>query len=570
MADFSGADVQSIEEALERHRPGAWRRLKAADLEQISALIARAGWSLAVPVGQYAHERVDRLLLIIDRAFPKSEPRVIVPSLKLGEWPHVEKDGVLCLRRTSWGASAGDRAITSTADASSLLNYDEPRRRQEFAREFSAYWAQLLSQTEAGPLFMTLTASGPPTREVFFARLSKGARIILGDNPDSVGRWLDHRGESVDRRVIQKTLLHWLPEPWMPAEYPHKAQNVLAKIDRGALNPFLRPGESLPVLFGATTVSGPVFVGIEMPSVPSKQFRNGFRANHVPGSAVAMFSASQPIHRCRVERVDPSWIHGRDHDPQQALLAAKCVGIIGCGSLGAPVARLLAQMGIGSFVLVDSDELSAANTSRHILGLGYIRQNKAAATRKMLLLDFPQLTGVECFEVRVQSLTDENLRRLAACDVIVSAGIDLAGDAVLDQWRRALTNPPVHVATWVEEYALAGHAVALFGDDSLFARFSPEGVPDFRLTQWPPEAKSLIVEAGCGNSFQPHGVIDLNNSVGMAATLVLDVLAGVLAHTHRRAWLGSREQVIRDGGTPTAGFDASNTVKEFEWATGEG
>jgi hypothetical protein len=570
MVDFSGADVQSIEEALERHRPGAWRRLKAADLEQRSGLMARAGWRLEVPPGQFAVEGVDQLLLIIDRAFPKSEPRVIVSSLKLGEWPHVEKDGVLCLRRTSWGASAGDRAITSIADASSLLNYDESRCRQEFAREFSAYWTQLLSQTEVGPIFMTLTAPGPPTREVFFARLGKGARIILGDNPDSVGRWLDHRGESVDRREIRKTVLHWLAEPWTPADYPRKAQDVLAKIDRGALNPFLRPGESLPVLFGATTVSGPVFVGIETPSVPSKQFRNGFRANHVPGSAVAMFLSSQPIHRCRVERVDPSWIHGRDHDPQQALLAGKCVGVIGCGSLGAAVARLLAQMGVGSFVLVDSDDLSAANTSRHILGLGFIRQNKAAATRKMLLRDFPQLTGVECFNVRVQSLADENLHRLAACDVIVSAGIDLAGDAVLDQWRRGLMNPPVHVATWVEEYALAGHAIALFGDDSLFARFSAEGVADFRLTQWPPEANSLIVEAGCGNSFQPHGVIDLNNAISMAAKLALDVLTGDLAHTHRRAWLGSREEVIRRGGTPTAEFEASNTVKQFEWAAGEG
>jgi hypothetical protein len=65
------------------------------------------------------------------------------------------------------------------------------------------------------------------------------------------------------------------------------------------------------------------------------------------------------------------------------------------------------------------------------------------------------------------------------------------------------------------------------------------------------------------------GVVDLNNSVGMAARLVLDVLTGDLTHTHRRAWLGSREQVFRRGGTPNADFDASNTVKEFEWATGE-
>jgi hypothetical protein len=565
--NFSGADVQSIEEALEKHRPGQWRRLGAAALEQHSALMPRAGWQLDVPAGQFACSSVDRLLLLIDHAFPKSEPRVVSSSLQIGSWPHVESNsGVLCLRRTLWSASAGDRAVATIADAGALLDFDAARRKVEFDREFAAYWGYLVSA--GGPTFMTLTAPQPQSREIHFAKCRNGSRVLLGDDRRVLQSWLEHSGESVKPQDIGKTKLIWLPEPWSPAEFPSRVQDVINRTERGALNAYLRAGESLPVLFGASTASGPVFVGVEVPGGSRQRFRNGFRPNHVPGAAVAMFSASLPVVRCRVERVDAAWVHGRDHNDQQTTLAAKRVGIVGCGSLGAAVARLLAQMGIGNFILVDLDALSSANTSRHVLGSEFVRENKAAATRRMLLRDFPHLTEVECFDKRFQHLPEANLKRLEECDVIISAGIDTTGDAALDQWRSVLTTSPVHVCTWVEEYALAGHAIALFAGDALFDGFSTDGDPTFCLTQWPPDAQTRIVEAGCGNSFQPHGVIELYNSVSMVAKLALDVLTGDVTRSCRRAWLGDRDRLVDLGGRPAAEFSVSNTIKIFAWPNG--
>lgn len=566
--NFSCAHVGSIESALEQHRPGAWRRLGIAELEQHSDLPATAGWHLKVREGQFACAGVNRIHLVIDNAFPTSEPRVIVPSLKLGEWPHVEAGGLLCLIRTARSASAGDRAMGCISYARDLLNFDDARRKQEFAREFAAYWAHNISVSSSAPLFMTLTAPLAGSREIYFARYRKGARVILGENRESLQRWLEHSGENVERGEIRKTLQIWLPEPWAPAEFPTRVQDVVNRVDRAALNPLLRAGESLPVLFGAVTESGPVFVGIDVPGGSPQQFKNGFRRNHVPGVAVAMLTGGHAVHRCRVERADAGWVHGRDHNEQQSTLGAKCIGVIGCGSLGASVTRLLAQMGVGRFILIDSDALTAANTSRHVLGSSFVRENKAAATRRMLVRDFPHLTGVESFESRFQKLADTQFRRLAECDVIVSAGVDTAGDSVLDQWRRALERPPVHVCTWVEEYALVGHAVALFAGDSLFSGFNADGIPAFSMTHWPQAAQTLIVEAGCGNSFQPHGVIDLSNSVSLAAKLVLDVLTGDVTGSCRRSWLGDRKELARLGGTPLAEFDMSNTIKEFAWKNG--
>ena len=566
--DFSGADIQSIEEAFQTHRAGGWRRLDAATLAQHPALLVRAGWHLDVPQGQFTGAPVDRLLLLLGHAFPKSELRVVAPALKLGDWPHVESGGVLCLRRTSWSASAGDRAIANIADACEILDFDEARCKAEFAREFSAYWVHMLSAGSAAPTFMTLMAPEARSREIFFAKYRKGGRVVLADDRASLERWLGHIGEKVERRDIRETRLIWLPEPWTPAEFPLRAQDVFSKAEWGVFNSLLRVGESLPVIFGATTETGPVMVGVEVPGGTNKQYRNGFRPGHVPGAAVAMFTASQSILRCRLERADAAWVHGRDHNAQLAMLARMTVGIVGCGSLGAAVARLLVQMGVGNFILIDSEELTTANTSRHVLGSGYVRENKAVATRRMLLRDFPHLTSIESLPKLFQKLVEPDLGSLATCDVVVSAGIDSTGDAVLDHWRRGLANPPVHVCTWVEEYALAGHAIALFADDSLLAEFTADGMPNFCLTQWPPAARTVIAEAGCGNVFQPHGAVDLNNSVGLAAKLVMDVLIGDVTRSCRRAWLGDRTRLVNLGGAPSAAFNVSNTVKVFAWPDG--
>lgn len=92
--------------------------------------------------------------------------------------------------------------------------------------------------------------------------------------------------------------------------------------------------------------------------------------------------------RTALERVDASWIHGRDHDCDQATLSNKRVAVVGCGALGAAIARLLAEAGLGRFILVDPDSLLPHNTSRHALGQSYLFQNKAQGTARMLKGDF--------------------------------------------------------------------------------------------------------------------------------------------------------------------------------------
>lgn len=565
--DFDGADVAAIESALDAQRPGGWCRLGEKTLAQYLGIGPRAGWRVDVPRGQVALPGIDHFLLLIDSAFPWSEPRVIAPQATADfTWPHVERGGLLCLKRTRYDAGAADRALACLSYACELLNYGERKRREEFAREFSAYWNQKLPEKRPGPLFLSLVVPGSASRDIFYCPQLSVSRIVLADDRESLKRWLRHAGENPADKHLAKTRLLWLDQPPVPAEYPEFGRDVLVLAPDDTLTPLLRAGGALPVLIGAPTETGPVLVGVLLSGASEDELRRGFRSiAKVPLENVARSYAGRAVQRCRVERVDAAWVHGRDNDPSQATLAEKCVVIVGCGAMGTAVARFLAQAGIGRFILVDADRLFPHNTSRHTLGHRFIGKNKAEATAGMLAEDFPHLRAADPFPYSFEKLNASQLKRIAESDLIVSAGIDLSGDAVLDQWRRDLHEPPSHVCTWVEEYAIVGHAVALVGGDSLFAGITSDGIPAFSLTDWPSDAKTVIVEAGCGNAFQPHGIVDLSASITLATKLALDVLMGLVATSCRRVWQGDRDIVIRLGGAPRPAFAESNVFREFQW-----
>jgi hypothetical protein len=169
------------------------------------------------------------------------------------------------------------------------------------------------------------------------------------------------------------------------------------------------------------------------------------------------------------------------------------------------------------------------------------------------------------FQTRFEGLSRIDREKLASVDLIVTAGIDFDGEAALDTWRVNLDRPPALVSTWVEAFATAGHATLLFGKKSIRPAFEESERPKFQLTDWPAGSDTLIVEAGCGNSFQPHGVIDLQPTIGMAAGLVIDALTGKVNQACRRYWLGDREKVIAQGGTPRQDFDQAGSLRAAAW-----
>ena len=446
-----------------------------------------------------------------------------------------------------------------------LLNFSEETCRKEFEREFIAYWNHRATKNYGLSLVSIVSPGGPSRKTVSFHDFPN-QRIIVADNRAALTAWLRNSGLNPSDKQISPAWLVWLKRPWIPKEFPEYGRDVLKLIPPEAVKLILNPGQYSTVIFGSETLTGSSFVGTLIRGPEKKDIVKGFRSQfHVPVANIVNSFAGRPVIRCPVFRVDANWVHGRDHDLSFPHISKKKVALIGCGALGSFVARLLAQAGIGNFIFVDPEKISPPNTSRHILGQRYIGKNKAISMAEMLKEDFPHITSVIAINKSFDKLDRGQLEKIADCDIIVSAGITYEGDSQIDVWRQSLRHPPVHICSWTEEFAIVGHAVALFGKDTLLKAFDDNEQVLFRLTEWPAESRSLIVEAGCANVFQPHGAVDLQSTVGLVASLVLDVLCDKVLNSSRRVWQGDQEEVTKRGGAIRPLFTENRCVKEYLW-----
>lgn len=509
----------------------------------------------------------DHLVLAIDAAFPDSQPRIFAPAAGSNySWPHVEQAGLLCLRPSRNAAPIADRVVTHLCDAENLLNFPEAKRREEFEREFAAYWSHRATSSSDQARVWSLVTPGGVTREVTYFFDARFNRHVIADDKEALKRWLRNTGVIPGDKQIYPTWLFRLSRPWTPREFPETGDEIIELLPPDMARKCLEPGLQSPFLFEIDTQTGTAFAAVVLRGAERRDVMRGFRhMSKVPLTRILNSYAKRPVERYKVVRADGVWVHGRDHPSSYGLVKSRKVAIIGCGAIGAAVARLLAQAGVGEQILVDADSLTTANVSRHPLGMSRVGLNKASALQEHLRREFPHLTFEHVFRQRFEWLTLKDLDQLASADLIISAGIDFDGEAALDHWRRGLTRPPAHLSTWAEAYAVAGHAVLLYGKASILTGFDREERPSFRLTDWPEEAGVLIVEAGCGNTFQPHGVIDLHPTVGMAAGLALDMLLDKIPTSCRRVWMGDPAAVELNGGIRRTPFTDRLAMHEFVW-----
>lgn len=520
-----------------------------------------------IPAGSLALKAVDHLVLAVDAAFPNSQPRIFAPAAGSDySWPHVEQAGLLCLRSSRNSAPIADRVLTHLLDAEELLNFPEHKRREEFEREFTAYWSHRATNRSDRARVWSLATPGLETREVSYFFDARWNRYVIADDKDALKRWLRNTGANPSDKQIYPTWLFRLSQPWTPGEFPETGDEITKLLPQEIARKCLEPGLLPPFLFEIDTKTGTAFAAVVLRGAERRDVMKGFRhMSKVPAARIVDSYSKRPVERCKVARVDGAWVHGRDQPSSYASVKSRKVAIVGCGAIGAAVARLLAQAGVGEQIFVDADSLSTANVSRHLLGIHHVGLNRASALKEHLRRQFPHLMFEHTFCNRVERLNSKELDQLASADLIISAGIDFDGETALDHWRRSLARPPAHLSIWTEAYAAAGHAVLLYGRASILKGFDGEEQPNFRLTDWPDESGALLVEAGCGNSFQPHGVIDLHPTIGMAAGLALDTLLDKVPASCRRVWMGDPAVVEINGGTLRKSFTDRLTVREFTW-----
>jgi hypothetical protein len=110
-------------------------------------------------------------------------------------------------------------------------------------------------------------------------------------------------------------------------------------------------------------------------------------------------------------------------------LQEKCVGIVGCGSVGSKIAGSLARAGIGKFVIVDSDLFLPGNEVRNDLDLRAVGVNKTKAVERRILEINPK-SDVEIAEILLGkqesgAWSATTAIKLSKCDIIVDATAEI-------------------------------------------------------------------------------------------------------------------------------------------------
>ena len=565
----------------------AWLRANSADIrrlrpDELASLRTKpvAGWRLPVELA----DAVRLIDVLVGAGFPFDPPRIrLVEEPEFGSWPNLERDGYLCLASGTTTFSPDDpvglvaNVLALALGVGHLVG--TPAGDEVHREDILSYWSA--SKTIGGVRVVSLLDPEPCSRWV---RAWKGPHLLLAEDDETIERWRRNLYGNPSRRdgeTVPAFLLR-LDRPLVPAEMPETAADVLELAEAAGCGELLRETVSalpdmLPVAVAMPSTAGIAItlVVVRRPNIVQgwDRMTRGFRPDRVPRAlALGRYFGPTFARRIQAQRADPSWVHGRDGDPRLARLRGSHVVVFGCGSVGAPVAMLLAQAGVGRLTLVDMDVLKAANVGRHPLGMGEVDLPKSMALAVKLRRDLPHL-DVSYEVAKSGEILREKEELLLGCDLIVSAMGDWPSEAMLDEWHQAVraAAPPV-VYGWTEAHACAGHAVCIAQGGAPFrAGMDETGLPLLRVTDWPRGPTSRR-EPACGTAYEPYGPIELAPIVALIAERSLDALLATPLVSDHRVLTGADHRLADLGGvlasrwreSGSATFGGRRTV-EFPW-----
>lgn len=249
------------------------------------------------------------------------------------------------------------------------------------------------------------------------------------------------------------------------------------------------------------------------------------------------FPSKQPqLTPLKVSRVDRNWALSRDH--QLSTLDArrtKRVLLLGCGSLGSPVAELVARAGIGVLDIADFEDLEAPNVGRHSLGLASLNKNKAAEMAAHIRKQVPGCT-VRGYAAAAAPWLKERFRP-EDYDLVVDCTGESSVRTMLAAVRPDLLGSVPIVHAWVEPFCAAAHVVV-----------SPWNVP------WPAAdpADALVNAAdfgpgtakvplpACSDGFHPYGAADVMQAAAFAAERIIGLLDAATADAVVYSWIRAK------------------------------
>lgn len=476
--------------------------------------------------------------LVLPRDFPASPAQVYISKELCLLLPHVEEDGRVC---HSVKPKPGDYDSPAYAVGDVLKDFqrfvdacrDADWVDTEFHSERTAYWIrfsdamrvrhqlntprQIRVAVDAFDRYidgdLALYRRQPPSKRVNFALATVGkvdANVLSHRHGWARGAY--QKGHTLFVRMPDEA--RWTPSTW--ARSFGELQTLIEgwTAQEVELSKWLKDkqdGKAHPYLI--VLVQGPATFGYYLlpPPVPGLT-----EPNVVP---------------VKVERVDADWGLARDHQlPALHNRRTKRVLLLGCGSLGSPIAELLARAGVGYLSLVDMQTFKPENTSRHVLGYSSADNFKAVELALQLRKEVPGLkadgrTAIAANFVEA-AVTKEQFDLVIDCTGESAVRVLLSRLAV-----GLLSNTPVAMA-WAEPMCAAGHLVWINAGDSW-----PQSDPAdeaVNIATW--NADTAVRLPACGVSFHPYGASDIWQIAAFCCERLLSHIDGTQASSTVWTW----------------------------------
>ena len=330
------AAIASVDDFIARTAGG--ERLPPRVLGRYSKRGYTLGWRVWV---NFSDGNRRELHVLADGGFPYTAPRVAVadgPGILA--WPHLERDGLLCVLPTDAAVSGENparvveyvvgEACRLVEDCISGDNVDD------FRGEFLSYW--MMAAPASAASFISLIEPCGPSRPILVWH-GKGTRVVADDG-ETLKRWLTRWGAKTGKGKgyrLHDGVLIWLLEPLLPTEYPRTAADVralareISPTAAAVLEELAASGmDEIDVLLGAPTANGACFGAVTVrpprsavgPKKKGNPLVAGFRPGRVPRTLLVnrYLSGVSKVTKAIVERADHLWIHGRDQDSRQGRL----------------------------------------------------------------------------------------------------------------------------------------------------------------------------------------------------------------------------------------------------------
>lgn len=546
---------------------------KCAEKEFIAKAFSQKGenvWEGKLDIGL---RKPIRIRVEFTDKFPYELPALFVEDLSKQFHqlvPHVNNKGKICIADDSilLDSERPDRiVIDALCKAQSLLRDGiEGKLAADIGEEFISYLDfDSVSYTICNPF---VVSSKEISLLEFKGFYSNSISHLLADDLESGKKWLSKM--NFDFQSEKKSWFHVLARAITPPDYKSTYRtkhffrdiknNSVSNKDYDRFMEWLKK-VGLPVLvlvsIPISETSGRALYGVSLKKPSEKMAKKGGFRGKLSIERELDLILIEPVEQNRVIRLDPEYLLPRGG--AEIALRKFSIAIAGCGALGSCLAEKFALMGIGNLRLIDNESLSNDNIHRHVLGVGYLRMNKAQAMKILLERRFPHLSIEYMDDDIVDVLTDEQ-NFITDTNLLCIA---LGNETLELNINRIMKRQMPRLHTWVEPLGIGGHVFATGLTNAcscfscLFERDEIFGLQNMAAFSAPGQNFSRRY-AGCSGLFTPFSALNTDRTALEVVSLATDILKGLQQRDQLVSWYGDPRAFL------DAGFKTTKRVNLFK------